>query len=144
MKNIILSFVVLAISMNVFAQNHQEDMLKEMQKMQEEMMKKIENLDLNFDGTQLFIDTFFVKEFNSFGHSIPMDQFSGDLSELMETLQLQMQQMDTEDWTDMQQLFESFGDFLPVIPAPENLDKIGQEDGDIKEKPNKKRKTYTL
>lgn len=144
MKKLIFSIVLLVVTLNLSAQNTQEEALKEMQKMQEEMMKNFENLEFNFGNSQLFIDTFFVKEFDQFGNSIPMEQFSGDLSELMEMLQQQMQNMDGKDWAEMQRLFESFGDFSPMIPAPENLDEFKKEEGDIKEKSNKKRKSYTL
>jgi hypothetical protein len=144
MKKLILSLALLAITMNLSAQYNQEEMLKEMQKMQEEMMKRFENLEFDFGDSQLFIDTFFVKEFDSFGNSIPMEPYSGDLTELMEMLQQQMKQMESEDWAELEKLFESFGKFSPMIPTPEKLDEFKKEEGDIKEKSNKKRKSYTL
>ena len=56
----------------------------------------------------------------------------------------QLQQMDDEDWAEMQKLFESFGDFNPVIPAPENSEEFKNQQEGIQQKPNKKRKSYSL
>lgn len=144
MKKIVLSFVLITISLSLSAQYNQEEMLKEMQKIQEEMMKQFENLEFNFGDSQLYIDTFFVKEFDSFGDGMPLEFNSDDLSEMMDLLHQQMQQMDSEDWAELEKLFKSFGDFTPLVPAPENFDEFNEEEGDIKEKPNKKRKTFKL
>ncbi len=144
MKNLALGFVVfLLASPSLFAQHDQDEVLKEMQKIQEEMMKRLENMELNFGDSQLFIDTFFIKEFSPHGGWMPLGPNSVDLSEMMELLQKQMQQMDDEDWTEIENLFKSFGDFSPTVPAPEELDEE-KEEGNIIKKSNKKRKVYTL
>jgi len=144
MKKLILSFILFAIALNLSAQYNQEELLKEMQKMQEEMMKNFQNLEFNFGDSQMLIDTFFIKEFDSFGDEMPLEFHSGDLSEMMDLLQKQMQQMDSEDWSEIEKLFKSFGDFSPTIPAPENSEEFKEDDIDIKDNSNKKRKTYQL
>jgi hypothetical protein len=144
MKDLALSFVVFLITSTcLFAQYDQNEVLKEMQKMQEEMMKRFENLEFGLGDSQLFIDTFFIKEIDPNSNWMPLDPNSADLSKMMELLQKQMQQIDEEDWVEMEKLFKSFGDFSPTVPAPEESDKK-EEGGNIIKKPNKKRKVYTL
>ena len=80
MKKIVFSFVLIIFSMSLFAQYNQEELLKEMQKMQEEMMKNFENLEFNFGDSQILIDTFFIKEMQPFGEMSPIQPFSGDMT----------------------------------------------------------------
>ena len=142
MKKIIFSFVVLlAASMSLSAQSNQEKMMKEMQKMQEEMKKQFENLEFNFGDAQFLIDTIFIQKMEPFENLDPLEFYSGDLSEMMEMLQKQMESL---DWKEMEKLFKSFGDITPLVPIPENLEEFKKEKGDIIKKSNKNRKSYTL
>ena len=109
MKKFVFSFVLLVFSTSLFAQYNQEEILKEMQKMQEEMMKSFENLELQFGDSQFLIDTFFVKELQPFGEMNPMQPFSGDMTEMMELLQKELEKMDAEDWQEMQKLLLMLG-----------------------------------
>jgi len=142
MKKISLSFVVLLIaSMSLFAQYNQEELLKEMQDLQEEMKKQFENFDLNFGDAQFLIDTFYIQKMEPFENLQHMEFYSGDLSEMMDMLQKQMEGV---DWKEMEKLFKSFGDFTPLVPLPENLEEFKKQEGDIIKKSNKNWKSYTL
>ncbi len=144
MKRIYLSFVVLLVVLsNLSAQYNQDEILKEMQKMQKEMLKQFENLEFNFGDSQLFIDTFFIKEFEHQDDWLPLEPNAESLSGMMELLQKQMQEMDQDDWAEIEKLFKSFDGFSPIVPAPEKLDE-GKKEEDITKKLNKKRKVYSL
>jgi len=142
MKKISLSFVVLLIaSMSLFAQYNQEELLKEMQDLQEEMKKQFENFDLNFGDAQFLIDTFYIQKMEPIENLQHMEFYSGDLSEMMDMLQKQMEGV---DWKEMEKLFKSFGDFTPLVPLPENFEEFKKQEGDIIKKSNKNWKSYTL
>jgi hypothetical protein len=144
MKRIYLSFVVLLVVLsNLSAQYNQDEILKEMQKMQKEMLKQFENLEFNFGDSQLFIDTFFIKEFEHQDDWLPLEPNAESLSGMMELLQKQMQEMDQDDWAEIEKLFKPFDGFSPIVPAPEKLDE-GKKEEDITKKLNKKRKVYSL
>ncbi len=146
-KLLFIIFTILAFSLSLSAQADQDQLLQELEKMQEELMKQFGGFNFQFDDPQIEIDTFF---FNGFGEGddwTPLGGGSFDLTEMMDLLQQQMQQMDAQDWEELEELFQGFGSFGPMIPAPDSLDNYHHslpENSNPADKPKKKRKVYTL
>jgi len=117
-----------------------EELSKQMEQMMEQMQKMMGDMPIG-------MDTFFIEEFSSPmmpGEDwpvMPLDSLnSGSLFDL---LQEQMQEIDAEDWAEIQRLFEQFGTEMPLMPAPKDWPKQDLKDKEGKKK-KKKRKVYTL
>ena len=107
------------------------------------MIKRFEMRGYDLGDSQIFIDTFYRKEFDDLGQWMPFDPNADGFSGMMDLLNKQLQQMDGTDWAEIEKLFKSFGELSPRIPAPDKLDKDNEE-GNSTDKPDKKRKVYAL
>ena len=139
MKKLFFLLLIVGLSGTIKAQQSQDEILQEMQRLQQQLMEQFQSFDDLSQGFPLFsdslfmggngfhmqIDTSFQWGMNDPSFFIAPDQMQG----LMEQFQQGLSQMTDEDWAELEKMFRQFS--LP-LPDP---NQVPQE-----EMPNKPRK----
>ncbi len=153
MKKILLSAIILLSSFQlVTAQNPMEDMVKEMEVLQKEMLKQMEQLNLNGDGFQFFLDTIITQNFGDLDIDINenyLNQLDPALfDDMFKEMQKQLSQIDEDDWAQLEQMLKGLEGILPMGPVTPNDRNTPKGATPEKDKPakkgEKKRKTYKM
>ncbi len=152
----ILSLVLL-MSFSTQAQNNNQDMQLEMEKMMEQMQQMMKGFGSWMGDAPMFLDTTIVREFNfspeeldGMMNQIPLDdmgnlffQFSPDSlmqNDLFKGMEDMMEQWSQQDMSGMEDFFKDFEKLMPEYQNPQRP----VDPNAPKEKPKKKRNTTTL
>jgi hypothetical protein len=148
MKNLLATLLVLFCGNLLTAQTSQDDIQAEMQRIREQMEEQMaqfqqlmqESLDSDFFQSIPYRDTMILKEFNlgdGLGE-IDTESIENMMRDLREQMQMQFEQLKTEDW-----FRDGFGG--PAVPAPEQLEpsEDGKQNNDVKPRKNR-RETHSL
>ena len=146
-KGLLILVLALSCWFNVaFAQTDDLDR-PQIEAFSQQMERVMEEMQKMMGDMPIMMDTFMIKGFTNpmmpgeEWSIMPLDSVnSGGLFDL---LHQQMQELDEQDWAEIQQLLEQFGGQVPLIPTPEDLQENAPEE-DKKGKKKKKRKVYTL
>ncbi len=149
MKKLILAtFLFISSFQFATAQENFDDLFKEMEKMQQEMIKQLGQMNLEGSGLQFFMDTTIVQKFGDLDigfndellQQLDPKMFEGLLGQMQEELS----KMDEEDWAEIGKLFKNFENIIPMTPQTNTPG----DSTDPKDKPakkgEKKRKIYKM
>ncbi len=145
MPKIILIMTLLLMGQGAWAQLSEEELQRELDRMEEEMTIALQRLQETVENGQLFqLDTTVYRIFPYDGPREPgVNPQQGPL-ELQQLLDQFTGQLTEEDWAELHRLFD---DFQQSIPDPEGLDTPPGEGGESPSRPSKskkKRKVYSL
>jgi hypothetical protein len=157
MKKILSVFtLVVVMTISVQAQNNQQELQSEMEKMMLQMQEMMKSFGSWMGEAPIFMDTTIVREFHfpaeefdGMIEQFPMDDLSHMLfrfspdslmnNDMFKGMEQLMQQWSTQDFSDMEDFFKELEKLAPATP---------ENDGTPKEKETapaqKKRKTTTL
>jgi len=142
MRNLILIILfTLASSASLSAQNSFDELVKEMEQIQQELFKELEQMDLSDQDFQFFSDTI-VHHFGDLDmNSLFQEELDPALLEgMFKQMEEQLSQMDQQDWSELEHLFKSLEQAFPIKPSSPNQ---SPQDQPVKKK-EKKRKTYRM
>ncbi len=145
MSRIILIMAFLVMGQMAWAQLSEEELQRELDRMEEQMSIVLKRMQEQVENGQLFQqDTSIFRMFPYDGAQEPGFHPQGDPLQLQQLLDEFMGQFTAEDWAELNRIFD---EFQQGVPAPDGVDPLPEGEGKSDAPPAKRkknRKVYSL